>query len=482
MKKVIKVLIVMVTLFLFVNSVNASIETSFAKCFVGFNIDYRNDINLEEISGNSLLGTSTGTGRTHFKISSDVIIDDDCSGDEFKYQEESKILYCADGTKVSPADDIKDGNYAADKVPFKNCKVLTKNDKSIAYVYENAYGNYKTNYSATDYLTGDYQKDYYITQTAIWYFTKSKSWMNNFDYSKGTYEGKTNEVITKITKLITDAQNASNGAKLKIESSDTKLNLTSDNKYYISAPMKLIGNYIDGKITATVEGTDGAFVTTNKDATSGEKSFDNNSTIYIKIPIESIKDKVSVTLNVSATTMIENAEIIECNHTKTDAYQPVIIYYPHNKTINDSKTVSLSTYTVKISKRSITSSDELKGAKLKITDKDGNVIEDSLGENLEWTSTETPRTFSLTPGDYILSETIAPEGYELSETTIEFTINNDGKVLIDGKEVTDNLIIFENTPKPEQVPTGNAVIYVAGTLCLAALGISIYIIIKRKEL
>ena len=137
---------------------------------------------------------------------------------------------------------------------------------------------------------------------------------------------------------------------------------------------------------------------------------------------------------------------------------------------------------VTVSKRSITGSEELKGAKLKITDKDGNIVKDVNGNKLEWMSTDKPKIFQLKMGDYILSESIAPKGYELSETTIKFTINGEGKVLIDGKESKDNLIIFKNTPEPEQVPTGNTIVYIAGSLCLITLAISIYIIIKRKEL
>lgn len=39
----------------------------------------------------------------------------------------------------------------------------------------------------------------------------------------------------------------------------------------------------------------------------------------------------------------------------------------------------------------------------------------------------------MAAGTYYLTETIAPEGYELSDTTIEFTVTEDGKVKMDKK-------------------------------------------------
>jgi len=137
---------------------------------------------------------------------------------------------------------------------------------------------------------------------------------------------------------------------------------------------------------------------------------------------------------------------------------------------------------VTISKRSIVGSDELNGAKLIISDKDGNVAKDINGKKLEWISSTKPKEFNLAAGTYILSETVAPAGYELSETIIEFTVTSDGKVLIDEKEIENNLIVFKNTPIPEQVPTGSLLVYISGTMCLLSLGVAIYLIIKRRQI
>ena len=133
---------------------------------------------------------------------------------------------------------------------------------------------------------------------------------------------------------------------------------------------------------------------------------------------------------------------------------------------------------VYISKKSINGKTELPGAKLKITDKEGKVVKDLDGKELEWTSSTKEESFHLAAGTYYLTETIAPEGYELSETVLEFTVTSDGKVKMDKKDVDNNLIVYTNTPEAEEVKTGSFLIYiiVIGTI---ATGLITYFVMKK---
>ena len=135
---------------------------------------------------------------------------------------------------------------------------------------------------------------------------------------------------------------------------------------------------------------------------------------------------------------------------------------------------------VNISKRSINGKSELPGAKLTIKDKDGKVAKDVNGKELTWTSTTTEAKFQLAPGTYYLSEEIAPKGYELSETVIKFTVGEDGTVKVDTKNVDNNLIVYTNTPNPEEVKTGSFLIYiiVIGTL---SAGAATYFALKHNR-
>lgn len=89
---------------------------------------------------------------------------------------------------------------------------------------------------------------------------------------------------------------------------------------------------------------------------------------------------------------------------------------------------------VYISKQDATTGTELPGAHMVLKNSLGTIIE-------EWDSTETPHLVEkkLTPGKYTLTETIAPEGYQLSTETVTFMVNNDGGV--------DEPVVMKNKPK-----------------------------------
>lgn len=134
---------------------------------------------------------------------------------------------------------------------------------------------------------------------------------------------------------------------------------------------------------------------------------------------------------------------------------------------------------VYISKKSINGKTELPGAKLKITDKDGKIVKDLDGKELEWVSSTKEVSFHLAAGTYYLTETIAPEGYELSDTTIEFTVTEDGKVKMDKKDVDGNLVVFTNTPEPTPVKTGSFVIYIV-VIGILSVGLVTYYVMKKQ--
>ena len=95
--------------------------------------------------------------------------------------------------------------------------------------------------------------------------------------------------------------------------------------------------------------------------------------------------------------------------------------------------------TVYISKQDITTGEELPGAYLEIKDENGVVVE-------AWISGTTPhKVEGLAPGKYTLTETIAPDGYELSKETIEFVVKEDGTV--------DGMVIMYNKPEEIEVPS-----------------------------
>ena len=95
---------------------------------------------------------------------------------------------------------------------------------------------------------------------------------------------------------------------------------------------------------------------------------------------------------------------------------------------------------VEVSKQDITTKKELEGAKLKVTDKDGKIID-------EWTSGKQPHMIkNLTAGEtYTLTEAIAPKNYKVAES-LRFTVKDTGKI---------QRVIMYDRPVNNYVETGD---------------------------
>ena len=79
---------------------------------------------------------------------------------------------------------------------------------------------------------------------------------------------------------------------------------------------------------------------------------------------------------------------------------------------------------IKISKQDITTKEELPGATLVVKDANGNEI-------VRWVSTSEPRYIELEPGEYMLTEISAPNGYDLSYEVVKFTVDSEGNATTD---------------------------------------------------
>ena len=124
---------------------------------------------------------------------------------------------------------------------------------------------------------------------------------------------------------------------------------------------------------------------------------------------------------------------------------------------------------VRISKRDITTGEELPGATLQIIDEDGNVVE-------EWVSTDEAHFIEgklIAGKEYTLRETIAPDGYEIANE-IRFTVNEDGSV-------TEVVMYDELTPKTTTPYTGDNHNDFAAFAMLGAASVIIAILIITKK-
>lgn len=112
----------------------------------------------------------------------------------------------------------------------------------------------------------------------------------------------------------------------------------------------------------------------------------------------------------------------------------------------DGKTFTFTnatTRTVRVSKRALTGTDELPGARMELY-----VLSTSGGQTLidQWTSGQTPHEVALQPGRFLLHEAQAPAGYAAS-LDIPFTLREDLTFQLDGDtgalEGEDTLVVTD---------------------------------------
>ena len=131
-------------------------------------------------------------------------------------------------------------------------------------------------------------------------------------------------------------------------------------------------------------------------------------------------------------------------------------------------------YTVSVGKVDSLSGKKISGAKLKLTDSDGNVVD-------EWVSDKNNvHEINLGAGTYVLSETEAPEDYKIADN-IEFTVNQYGEITVDGKQVDQ--ILMKDVRKDKIIDTGDhSHIALYGCVSLAMLGIAVMAFITRIKM
>ena len=126
---------------------------------------------------------------------------------------------------------------------------------------------------------------------------------------------------------------------------------------------------------------------------------------------------------------------------------------------------------VNISKKDMANSEEIEGAHLVIRDSNGEVVE-------EWTSSNSPHYIEKLPvGRYTLTEIMAPEGYIINTSVIDFEVLETGEI--------QSEVMFNS--KPIEVPntSRNATyIYLVGGILIIIGGVLIYISyrnVKKKK-
>ena len=341
-----------------------------------------------------------------------------------KTTKDGGYLYCLDMKKKTAKD--------------TTATLKGQRDAGVAYIIANGYPSKS--------ITGDRLKDYYITQTAVWWYLDDTTGSSNLSQKFKTTGSDPHNIRPIIKNLVEKAKTAkANGY------AQTKLTITTSNK-----DMSLLdGYYVSSEITASSSNIS-TYTVTLSNAPSGTKvvstsgvektTFNAGEKFIIKVPGSKVTGtELDIKVTAKATGYVTKAyEYTPVNNTM----QPVALIETETQNVSSTITLSIENSKVTIIKVDKSTNQPLAGAKLVVKDSAGNTI-------TGWTSTTNGHVIrNLKPGTYTVTETSAPKGYKLNTTPVTFTItasnqNVTVKVYNEPKETVVNILKVDNeTQKP----------------------------------
>ena len=313
--------------------------------------------------------------------------------------------------------------------------VLVKNSKyvngGLIYILKNGYP-YKS-------ITGDSDKDYYITQTAVWWYLDRTSGSTNLG-EQFKKNGSDNYGLRKyVQKLVDEGYNHRNDSTAL---PDTKLvisaindaNMTLNNNYYVSNNIKATTITNIGSYTVTLSNQPAGTKIVKSDNTefayNGAFTVNATDSFKVKVPQQSIT-KTELAIKVTATGTGIGYIAGEYQPTNSNM-QNVALLEKVERKVTSETTLHIDSSKVTIVKIDANTEKALPGAVL--------VLKDSNGKEItRWTSTNNGHVIrNLPEGTYTVEEEKAPEGYLLNKAATKFTINNTNKEI---------KVLVKNAPK-----------------------------------
>ena len=305
----------------------------------------------------------------------------------------------------------------------KNTKAtLVKNSKNInggiVYILKNGYP-YKS-------ITGDNKKDYYITQTAVWWYLDETTGSTNL----GSYFKKDGSdpynMRQYVKKLMQEGVAHKNDPV--VTSVDTKINLvtqstsmTLTNGYYTSSDIKATVSNVS-KITISLENAPANTKITKSNGTefayTGAFELGTNESFKVGVPASSMTNALTASIKINATATGTTAYTAYEYQPVNNSMQNVALLEQIQGSASSSITLTIDSSKVSIVKVDANTDQAIAGAKLVLKDANGNV-------KASWTSSTNAHIIrNLANGDYTIEETEAPTGYILNKNITRFTVTD----------------------------------------------------------
>lgn len=370
---------------------------------------------------------------------------------------DGKYLYCLDMPKTT-AQNVK-------ATLVSNSKYT---DGGLVYILKSGYPNKS--------ITGDNQKDYYITQTAVWWYLDEVHGTTNlgdqFKNSGSDSYGLRKYVKNLVTEGVKHKGDSTSLANTKLKLSTSDITMKLKDNYYVSDAIKASVAENVSTYKVTLSGAPAGTIIEKNDTKSnynGEFSVNKDESFKIMVSKDKMTEK-SLSIKINATA-VGTAQY------KAYEYQPVDKSMQNVALLEKTAVSVTSALTLQITKEekpviSIIKVDQetqqpLANATL--------VIKNSKGENVyKFNTTTNPEIITeITEyGTYTIEEVSAPEGYIKSDRKISFTIDENH---------LSHQITFENAKEVYVPNTANTSSIIMIILGIVMLGAGIEVVYKNRK-
>ena len=362
----------------------------------------------------------------------------------YKVTNKGEYLYCLDMHRETAS------NVKAHLV--KNSSKITG---GLIYILKNGYPNKN--------ITGDKDKDYYITQTAVWWYLDKTTGSSNLgeqfkEQGSDSYNLRhyVKELAEEGYKHRNDGMGVSESA-LAITTSSNQLTLQDG--YYVSAEIKATTIQNLNTYTVTLENAPaGTKIVKNGNAEvdyTNAFTLNASDTFKVKIPSANVQGK-NISIKVKATSKGATSYMAYEYKPENSNMQNVAYLEKIEKPVSSEILLGMSPSKVIIKKLDQETRNQLAGAVL--------VVKNSKGEEIaRFTTTDQAYVINdLTNDTYTIEEISAPQGYVINNNKLSFTIDDEHKYhevsFINGKAVI----------VPDTANMSSAIIFLLGVSIVGA--------------